>query len=76
MAGGHDMIAGGKIKTSRGKWKDEAYRITQGVLNAVGKPGVHAQPLVPKHQSHTPNTEILTQLLALTPRNTQHLENV
>lgn len=76
MAGGHDLIAGGKIKTSRRKWKEEAYRITQGVLNAVGKPGIRPQPLVPKQQSDTPSTEILSQLLTLSPREAEHTEDV
>lgn len=76
MAGGHDMVAGGKIKTSRRKWKAEAYRITQGVLNAVGKPGSRPQPLVPQHRSNTRSRAILAQLLALIPREDEHTENV
>ena len=76
MAGGHDMIAGGKVKISRRKWKDEAYRITQGVLNAVGKPGSRPQPLIQKPQSITHSTEILSQLLALRPRTVDPTEAV
>ncbi|MFQ5988615.1 MAG: bifunctional oligoribonuclease/PAP phosphatase NrnA [Candidatus Methylomirabilales bacterium] len=46
MAGGHGMIAGGKIKTSQRAWKDDAGRIVQDFLKAVGKSKIHPHPLM------------------------------
>lgn len=46
MAGGHGMIAGGKIKTSPRTWKDDASKIVQDFLRALGKSKARPQPLV------------------------------
>jgi len=46
MAGGHGMIAGGRIKTSERTWKDEANKIVQDVLRVLGKSEASPQPLV------------------------------
>jgi nanoRNase/pAp phosphatase (c-di-AMP/oligoRNAs hydrolase) len=46
MAGGHGMMAGGKIKTSQRTWKDEASKIVQDFLEALGKSKARPQPLM------------------------------
>ena len=46
MAGGHGMIAGGRIKTSQRTWKDEAHKIVQDILRALGKAKGRPQPLM------------------------------
>lgn len=46
MAGGHGMIAGGKIKTSQRTWKDDASKIVQDFLRALGKSKARPQPLI------------------------------
>jgi nanoRNase/pAp phosphatase (c-di-AMP/oligoRNAs hydrolase) len=46
MAGGHGMIAGGKIKTSQRTWKDEASKIVQDFLGTLGKSKARPQPLM------------------------------
>jgi nanoRNase/pAp phosphatase (c-di-AMP/oligoRNAs hydrolase) len=46
MAGGHGMIAGGRIKTSQRTWKDEANKIVQDVLRVLGKSEARPQPIL------------------------------
>jgi nanoRNase/pAp phosphatase (c-di-AMP/oligoRNAs hydrolase) len=46
MAGGHGMIAGGRIKTSPRTWKDDADKIVQEVLRVLGKSKARPQPLL------------------------------
>jgi nanoRNase/pAp phosphatase (c-di-AMP/oligoRNAs hydrolase) len=46
MAGGHGMVAGGKIKVLRRRWKEMACKIVQDLLQALGKAGLRAQLLV------------------------------
>lgn len=46
MAGGHGMIAGGRIKTSQRTWKDEANKIVQDILRVLGKSKARPQPLI------------------------------
>lgn len=46
MAGGHGMIAGGKIKTSQRSWKDDASKIVQDFLRALGKSKARPQPFL------------------------------
>jgi nanoRNase/pAp phosphatase (c-di-AMP/oligoRNAs hydrolase) len=61
MAGGHGMIAGGKIKTSRRKWKEAARQILQDLLLALGKSGTRPQPLV-NHRGGKRNGERIPAL--------------
>ena len=46
MAGGHGMIAGGRIKTSQLTWKDDACKVVQDLLKALDKSGARPQPLM------------------------------
>ena len=46
MAGGHGMIAGGRIKVSRRQWREMACKVVGDFLQALGKAEVRAQPLV------------------------------
>lgn len=46
MAGGHGMLAGGRIKTSQRTWKDQAGKIVQGLLSTLGKSKARPQPLL------------------------------
>ncbi len=46
MAGGHGMIAGGRIATSQRTWKDEADKIVRDVLRILGKSKARPQPLI------------------------------
>jgi len=45
-AGGHGMIAGGKVTASERGWRSQAARIIQDFLAAVGKGGLPAERLV------------------------------
>ncbi len=45
-AGGHGMIAGGRIKTSQRTWKDEACKIVRDLLRALGRTKARPQPLL------------------------------
>lgn len=44
-AGGHGMIAGGRIKTSKRTWKDQACKIVEDLLRALGKTSKGVRPL-------------------------------
>jgi len=46
MGGGHDMIAGGKIKLPRGRKKETTALLLQQILEAIGKKTARPQPLV------------------------------
>lgn len=46
MGGGHDMIAGGKVKLPRGKKKETIAQLVQQILEAIGKKTARPQPLV------------------------------
>ncbi len=46
MAGGHGMIAGGRITTSQRTWKDDANKIVEDVLRVLGKSKTGPQPLI------------------------------
>jgi nanoRNase/pAp phosphatase (c-di-AMP/oligoRNAs hydrolase) len=45
-AGGHGMIAGGRIKVSRGQRKKVSQKVVEDILQALGNNGVRSQPLV------------------------------
>ncbi len=45
MAGGHGMVAGGRVKTSKRTWKDQAGEIVKDLLRALGKERARPQPL-------------------------------
>ena len=46
MAGGHGMIAGGRVKIPHRNWKDEASKIVQNLLEALGKAKTRPQPIL------------------------------
>lgn len=46
MGGGHDTIAGGKIRLPRGRKKETTARLVQQILEAIGKRTARPQPLV------------------------------
>jgi nanoRNase/pAp phosphatase (c-di-AMP/oligoRNAs hydrolase) len=45
MAGGHGMIAGGRISVAERNWKEVACGIVEDLLRALGRGSTHAQPL-------------------------------
>lgn len=45
MAGGHGMIAGGRVKIARRTWKDQASKIVEDLLRALGKTRKRARPI-------------------------------
>ena len=45
-AGGHGMVAGGRIRVSRRRWKDEACRLAREFVGAVGRSGEEVRPVV------------------------------
>lgn len=46
MGGGHDMIAGGKLKLPRGRKKETTELLMQQLLEGIGKKNARPQPLV------------------------------
>jgi hypothetical protein len=46
MAGGHGMSAGGRIKVSQRRWREMVCKVVEDFLQALGKAGVRARPLV------------------------------
>lgn len=46
MGGGHDMIAGGKLKLPRGRKKETVALLTGQIVDAIGKKAARPQPLV------------------------------
>jgi nanoRNase/pAp phosphatase (c-di-AMP/oligoRNAs hydrolase) len=45
MAGGHGMVAGGRITISAREWREVACKIVEDLLRALGKPRTRTQPL-------------------------------
>jgi hypothetical protein len=68
MAGGHGMVAGGKIKTTRRKWKKDALQIVQNFLQALGKTEARAEPLVTRRSGKHIGKHILPLLLSTSAR--------
>jgi nanoRNase/pAp phosphatase (c-di-AMP/oligoRNAs hydrolase) len=46
MAGGHGMVAGGRVKVSQRRWKEVADKVVRDFLKSLGKSTVRPQPLV------------------------------
>ena len=46
MAGGHGMIAGGRVETSPRTWENQASKIADDLLRVLGKSKAHPQPLM------------------------------
>jgi nanoRNase/pAp phosphatase (c-di-AMP/oligoRNAs hydrolase) len=65
MAGGHGMVAGGKVKTSRRLWKETAQQIGKALLQAWGKTTTRPQPLVKRNNRKRRSAEILSLLSSL-----------
>ena len=64
MAGGHGMVAGGKVKTSRRKWKDDARQIVRDFLHALGKTDLRAEFLIPQGGRKRHEERLLSSLLS------------
>ena len=65
MAGGHGMAAGGKVKTSRRLWKENARRIGKALLQTWGKTTTRSQPLVKRNKRRRHEEEIRLVLSSL-----------
>ena len=65
MAGGHGMVAGGKVKTSRRSWRKAARQIGKALLQAWGKTSIRPQPLVRRGANKRDDEEIHSILLSL-----------
>ncbi len=46
MAGGHGMVAGGRIRTSRRRWKKDAFEIIRSLLQALGRTNAPVESLI------------------------------
>ncbi len=64
-AGGHGMIAGGRVKTPRKQREDMACKIVQDILHALGKDGSRLQPLVAVKGSKASTAKTLLSRLPL-----------
>lgn len=45
MAGGHGMMAGGRVETSKRTWKDQAHKIVEDLLRALSRARKRPRPL-------------------------------
>lgn len=68
MAGGHGMIAGGRIKVSRRRWREVACKVVRDFLQALGKAGARTQPLVNHRGGKRSGEETSSLLLSALPR--------
>lgn len=68
MAGGHGMVAGGKIKSSRRRWKRDACQIVQDFLQVLEKTGTAAHPLISDRGRKRGGQSLRSLLLSIAPR--------
>jgi nanoRNase/pAp phosphatase (c-di-AMP/oligoRNAs hydrolase) len=62
-AGGQGMIAEGRLKVLRRRWREVAGKIVQDLLQMLGKAGVRAQPLVNRKDGKRGGEETFSLLL-------------
>jgi nanoRNase/pAp phosphatase (c-di-AMP/oligoRNAs hydrolase) len=66
-AGGHGMVAGGRLPLGRGEWRAAACEIATALLRGLGRTGTKARWLVSRPDDETANRQAGSRLLAELP---------